>query len=74
MADLYPNKALIKTAKSAFDLQVEQVDKITLHKTHKGISFAILTDNKLEYINIPSTPAQEFNYSAAYCGKKQVIN
>ena len=42
--------------------QIESVDKSTLHKQHKGISFVRLINNTIEYINIPNVPAQTFRY------------
>lgn len=42
--------------------QIESVDKSTLHKQHKGISFVRLINNTIEYINIPNVPGQTFRY------------
>ncbi len=42
--------------------QIESVDKSTLHKQHKGISFVRLINNTIEYINIPNAPGQTFRY------------
>ena len=43
-------------------LQIDKVEKSIAHKRYKGISFAILANNTLEYVNIPSVPAQRFIY------------
>lgn len=54
---MYPHKAATKTTKTTFDMQMEQASK-----QHSGISFTILSNNTLEYANIPTTPNQKFVY------------
>lgn len=53
-------KALIKTTKSVFDTQVDTADKSA--KMNKGISFAIVHGNSIEYVHIPTTAEQKFKY------------
>ena len=53
-------KALIKTIKSAFDLQTDNADKSA--KINKGISFAIVHGNSIEYVHIPTLPEQKHKY------------
>lgn len=53
-------KALIKTTKSAFDIQTDIADKEL--KSKRGISFARLHGNSLEYINVPNVPEQTFKF------------
>jgi len=45
--------------------QIEKIEKSISHKTRKGINFAILANNVLEYVNIPSNQYQKFSYDAA---------
>lgn len=45
--------------------QIETVDKTTLHKKNKGVSFVYINGSYMEYINIPSTNHQLFNFNAA---------
>jgi hypothetical protein len=42
--------------------QIDRVDKSVAHKIHKGISFARIANNDIEYVNIPSTIEQRFVY------------
>jgi hypothetical protein len=42
--------------------QIDKVDKSVAHKIHKGISFARIANNDIEYVNIPSTIEQRFVY------------
>jgi len=53
-------KALIKTTKSAFDIQMDNADKSA--KMNKGISFAIVHGNNVEYVHIPTLPEQQHKY------------
>ncbi len=55
----YP-KIVVKTTKSVFDIQMDTADKELKHK--KGIAFARLSGNQLDYVAIPSLPAQRFIY------------
>jgi hypothetical protein len=57
MADI---KALVKTTKSPFDIQVDIADKALKH--NKGVNFAIVKGNKVEYIHVPNAPEQTFKY------------
>lgn len=53
-------KALTKTTKSPFDIQVDNATKALKHT--KGICFAMRCGNTLEYVNIPNSPDQTFKY------------
>ena len=54
---MYPHKAAVKTTKTAFDVQIDQASKQA-----RGISFAILSNNTLEYAHIPTISDQKFVY------------
>lgn len=53
-------KALVKTTKSAFDVQMKITDEEL--KGKKGISFVRFKGNSVEYIGIPNVPAQTFKF------------
>lgn len=57
MADI---KALVKTTKSPFDIQMDIADKALKHT--KGINFVRMNGNNIEYVNIPNSPDQTFKY------------
>ncbi len=57
----YPNRADKKTTKSAFDIQMDVANRQS-DGGRKGISFATLNSNRLEYTNILSNKHQRFVY------------
>jgi len=54
-------KVLVKTTKSLFDLQMDLAEK-QAGKSKKGISFVIITGNRIEFVNISTTKDQKFQY------------
>jgi hypothetical protein len=54
------NKALVKTTKSPFDIQVDNATRLA--KSSKGICFTLRRGNSIEYVNIPNVPQQTFKY------------
>jgi len=53
-------KALNKTTKSAFDIQMDIADKEAKH--HKGVSFVRIHGNQIDYVHVKTTPEQRFKF------------